>query len=256
MEGIVRQARRLNPDVDIVMMYFASTGHNKTFEKGLIPGIVQEHERVADHYGIPALYLYREIAQRIKDEKIQWGDFASDGVHPHQGGCDMYAQCIGDFLAAELNASPIPPRPLPQRLDPLCYENGTFVALEDAEVVRGFERLPKWTCKKTCNFRPPADVLACTEAGAELRVEFAGTAVGIYAIVGMDAGIIEYSIDGGDPRRVDLFDHYCSRFHRPQHKIFASDLPAGKHTITIRSSAEKNGKSEGHAIRIMEFMAN
>jgi len=72
----------------------------------------------------------------------------------------------------------------------------------------------------------------------------------------MDAGIIEYAIDGADFREADLFDHYCPRFHRPQHKIFASDLPPGKHTITLRSSAKKNDKSEGHAIRIMKFMVN
>lgn len=257
MEGIVRQARRLDPDIDIVMMYFASTGHTKTFEAGEIPGIVQEHEKVAEHYNIPALFLYREIARRIQDGKITWADFANDGVHPHQGGCDMYAQCITDFLAKELAATAVAaPRPPVEPLDSLCYERGRFISLEAATVVKGFERIPAWTCEKTCNFSPPVDVLACTEAGSELRLDFEGTAVGIYSIIGMDAGIIEYSIDGAPFREADQFDHYCPKFHRPQHKIFATDLPPGKHSIVLRSGAGHNEQSEGNAIRILKFMVN
>ncbi|MCK5805502.1 MAG: SGNH/GDSL hydrolase family protein, partial [Lentisphaeria bacterium] len=106
MEGIVRQARRLNPDIDIVIMYFASTGHTKAFEADKIPSIVQQHEKVAVHYGVPALYLYREIARRIHEGRIQWKDFSGDSVHPNQAGCDMYTQCINDFLEAELKVPP------------------------------------------------------------------------------------------------------------------------------------------------------
>jgi sialidase-1 len=72
----------------------------------------------------------------------------------------------------------------------------------------------------------------------------------------MDAGIIEYSIDGQPFQKADQFDHYCPRFHRPQYKIFASELAPGKHTIVLRSATDRNEKSEGNAIRILKFMAN
>ncbi|MBT7164466.1 MAG: SGNH/GDSL hydrolase family protein [Victivallales bacterium] len=259
MEGIVRQARQANPEVDIVILYFANTGHTKSFNDGKIPGIVQQHEKVATQYGVPALYLYREIARRIKEGKIKWEDFASDAVHPHQGGCDMYTQCIQDFLDTcwqDKALAPIPATPLPERLDPICYEKGRFIPLEKADVKQGFKRERKWTVKPTCNFSPPVDVLACTEPGSELSLEFEGRAIGIYTIIGMDAGVIEYAIDDQPFQKADQFDHYCPRFHRPQHKIFADDLEPGTHTIIIRSAAGKNPKSEGHAIRIMKFMAN
>ncbi|MDX9981634.1 MAG: hypothetical protein RBU25_16560, partial [Lentisphaeria bacterium] len=61
---------------------------------------------------------------------------------------------------------------------------------------QGFARAEKWTVKPTCNFAPPVDVLACTEPGSELSLEFEGRAIGIYSIIGMDAGVIEFSIDG------------------------------------------------------------
>jgi hypothetical protein len=259
MEGIVRQAKRLNPDIDIVILYFASTGHCNSFNAGKVPGIVQDHEKVAEHYGIPALYLYREIARRIKEGKIKWEGFSGDSVHPNQAGCDMYTQCIEDFLATcwkDPKPAAATPAPLPAPLDPLCYENGRFIPLEAAKVKQGFVREKKWTVKQTCNFAPPVDVLACTEPGSELSLDFTGRAIGIYTIIGMDAGVIEYAIDDQPFKKADQFDHYCPRFHRPQHKIFADDLAPGKHTIVLRSASDKNEKSEGHAIRILRFMAN
>lgn len=259
MEGIVRQAKRLNPDIDIVILYFASTGHCASYTKGQIPGIVQEHEKVAEHYGIPALYLYREVARRIEQGKIKWEDFSGDSVHPNQNGCDIYTQCIEDFLDTnwkDPKLAPVAPAPLPEPLDPLCYENGRFIPLEQAVVKQGFTREPKWTVKPTCNFAPPVDVLACTEPGSELSLAFEGRAIGIYSIIGMDAGIIEYSIDGQPFQQADQFDHYCPMFHRPQYKVFASDLAPGKHTIVLRSAAQRNEKSVGNAIRILKFMAN
>ena len=260
MEGIVRQARRLNPDIDIVILYFASTGHSASFAAGKVPAIVQEHERVAEHYGISSLWLYREIARRVQEGKIKWEDFASDSVQSPPGRLrhvhPVHPGLPRRRLAGRQPASPGPPPPLPERLDPLCYENGRFLALDEAAATGGFERHRTWSVKPTCNFAPPADVLACTEPGSELRLEFGGRAIGIYTIVGMDAGTLEFSIDGQPFRKADLFDHYCPRFHRPQHKILADDLAPGPHTLTLRSAPERNAKSEGHAIRILKFMAN
>jgi len=260
MEGIVRQAKVLNPNIDIALMYFASKGHTKSFESGKVPGIVQTHEKVGEHYLLPALYLYREIAQRIKAGKITWEDFSGDSVHPNDNGCDMYAECVIDFLASSWQdsslASPPTAAKLVERLDPLCYKNGRFLPLSAARVTNGFTIAPKWNPKKTCNFRGPVEVLETTKAGAELVLPFEGRAVGVYSIVGMDTGIIEYSIDGAPAKTLDPFDHYCPRFHRPNHTIFVDDLPQGAHALTIRSSQKKNEKSEGHAIRILKFMVN
>ncbi len=259
MEGIVRQALRRNPDIDIVLMYFANTSHTKDYSQGRVPRIVQEHEKVAAHYRLPALFLYREIARRIAAGNLTWKEFSTDSVHPTQKGCDIYAECIIEFLKQawkDPDRAPAPRGKLPSKLDPLCYENGRFVPLDAAVVKRGFRRVRKWSVKPTCNFRPPVDVLAADDSGAELSLTFTGRAIGLYTIIGMDAGIIEYSIDGGPFRKRDQFDHYCPRFHRPQYVIFADDLAPGEHTIVLRTCPDKNAKSTGHALRILQFMAN
>jgi len=259
MEGIVRQALRRNPDIDIVLMYFANTSHTKDVNESRVPRIVQEHEKVAERYRLPALFLYREIARRIAAGSLTWKEFSTDSVHPTQRGCDIYAECIIQFLNQawkDPNRTPTPRGELPPKLDPLCYENGRFVPLETAVVKKGFRRIRQWTVKPTCNFRPPVDVLAADQPGAELSLAFAGRAIGLYTIIGMDAGVIEYSVDGGPFRKRDQFDHYCPRFHRPQYVVFVDDLAPGEHTIVLRTSPDKNSKSTGHALRILQFMAN
>ncbi|MBN2308806.1 MAG: hypothetical protein JXR94_07550, partial [Candidatus Hydrogenedentes bacterium] len=117
-------------------------------------------------------------------------------------------------------------------------------------------RLPAWTAEKTCNYTGPVDVLAAEQPGATLELEFEGRLVGINAIAGMDAGMLECAVDGGEPFTVDLFDQYCERFHRPVCRVLAEDLPAGPHVIRLRIAESADERSTGHATRILRFVVN
>lgn len=260
MEGIVRQSRRLCPDVDIVMMYFANTGYMEDVKADRVPQLVQTHERVAEHYGIPALALYQEVGERIGAGTLTWEQFSRDSVHPTDAGCALYAECIVSFLDQAWADPNLPPNPrpaaLPEKLDPRCLENGRFIGVEQAKVVKGFAPVKGWTTEKTCNFAPPVDVLEATTPGSELTLDFEGAAIGIYTIIGFDAGILEYAIDGGPLQTRDPFDVYCNQFHRPQHTLFATDLAPGRHTLRLRLSPDRNPKSTGTAARILQFLAN
>ena len=259
-EGIIRQAKRLNPDIDIVIMYFACTGYMQDFNAGRVPSWIRQHDKVAEYYGIPVLFLYREVAEHIKADALTWEEFSTDSVHPTSMGCKIYSGCIIDFLKQAWSdpklAVPAPDTRLPEKLKSSCYENGRYIDINSAKVKSGFASLDNWRPGKTCNFAPPVDVLEATEPGSELSLDFRGTAVGIYTIVGFDAGKIEYSIDGNPFRTKDQFDVYCDQFHRPCYLIFDSNLPEGRHTLVLRVSANKNPKSIGTAVRILKFMAN
>jgi len=258
MEGIIRQCKRLNPEIDICMSYLADTNKVKDFNDGVIPEIVKTHQKIADRYGLPSLFLYREIARRIADGDFVWEQFSGDSVHPTEFGNEIYAQCFADFLNDALNTplSSLSRGEFPDPIDPLCYERGRFVDTDEAEDVKGWTRIREWTTDRTCNFSPPADVLVAENPDASLKLSFTGTAIGIYTLVGMDTGTIEYSIDGADFKSIDPFDFYCPMFHRPQHTIFADDLAMDKHTIILRTGDGKNEKSLGHATRILRFMVN
>jgi hypothetical protein len=78
--------------------------------------------------------------------------------------------------------------------------------------------------------------------------------VGAYVVAGPDAGIIEASIDGGPFAPVDLYHRFSRGLHYPRTVMLGTELKAGKHTLTIRISPQT--KSAGHAMRVMEFVAN
>lgn len=258
MEGIIRQCKRLNPEIDICMLYLADTSKVDDFNNGRIPEIVKTHQKIADYYHVPSLFLYREIALRIADGDFSWEKFSRDSVHPTEFGNEIYAQCVADFLKEALKTKKafMDAVELPPPMDPFCYERGNLIALEKASDVDGWQRIREWTTDKTCNFQPPADVLSAEQPGATLKLSFTGTAIGIYTLVGMDTGTIEYSIDGSEFKTIDPFDYYCPIFHRPQHTIFADELPIGDHSIVLRTGAQKNEKSLGYSMRILKFMVN
>ncbi len=256
MEGIIRQSKRLNPQIDICMLYLADINKIKDFNSDLIPEIVQVHEKVADHYEIPSLFLYREVARRVNDGDFTWDMFTNDNVHPTEFGNKIYADCVKDFLSNALKDSKSLNTKIPPPIDPLCYEYGHFVELDEAFNINGWQRIKEWMPDKTCNFSPPVDVLVSEKPGASLRLSFWGTAVGIYTLIGMDTGTIEYSIDGSEFNIIDPFDFYCPMFIVLNISIFADDLEDKQHTIILRTGSKKNEKSLGYSTRILKFMVS
>ena len=83
-----------------------------------------------------------------------------------------------------------------------------------------------------------------------------GTAVGLCVVAGQDAGIVEYSVDGKLFKRQDLFTQWSTWLHVPWYYVLESELRARSHTVRIRISEDKNAKSNGHACRIVYFLAN
>jgi lysophospholipase L1-like esterase len=261
MEGIVRHARRLNPRIDIVMQYFADQGKVAEITKGETPSIITRHEQVAERYGIPVLNLALEMTRRLNAGAFTWEQFSRDSCHPLPFGHQLYADCIDAFLEtawakpADLATAPVD-HPVPEALDPLNYVHGRFIALDKAAALKDWRRIPDWTAEKTCNYSGPVDVLAAEAPGASFELPFEGSLVGMYGIAGMDAGVLECSVDDGPAARVDLFDHYCAQFHRPVCRILAEGLAPGPHVLHLRMADDANPKSQGHAARILKFVAN
>jgi sialidase-1 len=261
MEGIIRHARQLNPKIDILILYFADAGKVESYRKREVPKVIQEHETVAEHYGIPVIYLAQEVTRRIGAGEFEWSQFSRDTCHPLERGHALYAECIDVMLRTVWSTNPPPnaePRAydMPLPLDPMNYERGRFIPIQQARVVEGWTRVPQWETEKKCNYGGAVDVLAAETSGAMMELEFEGTLIGISAIAGMDAGVLDVVIDGGAPRKADLFDNYCLQFHRPVCHVLAENLPTGKHVLRLSMSPESNPQSKGHAARILEFVAN
>ena len=99
-------------------------------------------------------------------------------------------------------------------------------------------------------------ILEATQPGAQLKLKFTGTAIGLFVNSGPDAGIVEYSIDGQPFKTTDLFTPWSQLLHLPWLVLLDDQLSTGKHTLILRIASIKNGKSNGTACRIHHFAVN
>ena len=258
LEGILRHARTANPYTDIVTTFFVNEGMLEQLQAGKTPLTIASHEYVAQHYGVSTINLARQVARQITAGTLTWKTYG--GVHPAPTGNGICASMIGELLDAawKTPAAASVPHEMPTPLDPLNYERGRFIDPAQAKVKGGWTLgIPDWSAlpggkRERFNKLP---ILSATEPGAELSLDFEGTAVGAFILAGPDAGTAEASIDGGAPRSVSFYHSYSKGLHYPRTVMLGTELPPGKHTLTLRVSPEAGGGS-GHALRIMQFTAN
>ena len=261
MEGVLRQARRHNPRMDIVITYFVNPGMMETYRAGKTPISIASHEEVAEHYDLSTIGLAKEVTEQIDADKLTWEKFG--GVHPAPFGNALCTGLIDELLSrawheplaadAKPTAYQLPAEPL----DPMNYGQGRFVAPKTAVLQHGWKlEVPNWKSLKGSSRSRFTQIpmLCAEEPGAELTLPFTGTAVGAYIVAGPDAGVVEASVDGGPPHEVQLRHHYSQGLHYPRTVMLATDLPPGEHTLKLRMSQKTEGS--GHAMRIMQFVAN
>ncbi len=261
LEGILRQARRHNPRMEIVITYFVNPGMMETYRTGQTPVSIASHEEVAEHYGISTIGLAKEVTEQIDAGKLTWEKFG--GVHPAPFGNSLCTGLIDELLNqawhepqaadAKPTAYLLPAEPL----DPGNYGKGRFVDPKTATLQHGWKlEVPDWkSLKGSSRSRfTQLPMLVAEEPGAELTLAFAGTAVGAYVVAGPDAGVVEASVDGGPPQEVHLLHRYSQGLHYPRTVMLATDLQPGEHTMKLRVSQKTDGS--GHAMRIMQFVAN
>ena len=263
MEGIIRHCRKYNPNMDIVITCFVNPGMIRLYHAGKTPVPIAAHEAVAEHYGVSTIRLAREVARGIKAGTLTWQKYG--GTHPKPFGNRMCTTMIEKLLSAawakplgedaKKTAHKMPDKPL----DENNYENGRLIDPARAKAGDGWTLgVPQWQrLPGRCRSRyTKTTLLSADKPGAELTLAFEGKAVGAYILAGPDAGIVETSIDGGPPRKTDLYHRFSRGLHYPRTVIFDGDLKPGKHTLTLRLTGEKNKGSRGTAMRIVKFVAN
>lgn len=263
MEGIVRHARVLNPDIDIVILHFVEQSMVESYDKGKTPEVIANHERVAAHYGLPSVDMPRELGRGLAAKEFTWNQFG--GVHPNPWGHEFYAKNIDTLLdttwATPLAGSArITPHALPAKpIDPQSYFHGRLLPVTDIKPGDGWKIDPAW--KPTDKLETRAGfvnvpTLLSETPGATTTIHFEGPTIGLFVAAGDDAGIVEFSIDGGPWRTRDLFTGWSRSLHLPWAYVLDGDLTPGKHELKLRPSEKHNPASKGHAIRIMHLLLN
>ena len=261
MEGIIRHARQLNPNIDIVMTFFVNEGMLKTLQEGKVPLTIEAHETVAKHEAVSTINLAKEVAEEITAGKLTWKQYG--GVHPAPFGNAIGASMIDELfnrawtqpMAAGqgLAAHPVPEPPL----DRLSYTKGRFIDPKVAHVIIGWTLgIPDW--KSLPGGKRPRftsiPMLSATEAGSEATLAFEGTTVGAFIVAGPDAGEVLVRIDGGRSQLIDVYHNYSSGLHYPRSVILGTNLKNGPHTLKLHMADQT--KHTGHAMRIIQFEAN
>lgn len=266
MEGILRHARTVNPKLDIVVMHFVDPRHMTDYRSGMTPQVIEQHEHVANHYGVPTIHLAREVTQRIDAGQFDWKhDFRN--CHPSPFGHRVYVSSIRRLLntawSQPLNPeSSVKLHPLPDSLDSFSYDRAKMLPLESASDLSGFNLAPRCDPRENevggsvrTGFHD-VPMLTGTVPGESFSLRFSGRAVGIFVAAGPDAGIIEFSVDGGTVKKQDLFTKWSKGLHIPWVYVLESELNPGEHKLSLRIAQSKNKNSKGHACRIVNLLVN
>ncbi|MFD0941095.1 SGNH/GDSL hydrolase family protein [Pedobacter boryungensis] len=261
LEGIVRHAYQVNPNINMIMMAFVDEDKIADYKVNKIPVEVKVHQDIAKHYQIPFINLAEAVSRRIEAGEFTWdGDFKN--LHPSPFGQEIYfseiktliRKGIKDNLTTQLTAFK-----LPLAIQKYAYTKGDYVGVEKAVIKKDFVLDPSWKPKNKVNTRPGfvnVPVLSSTNPDAELSFSFTGNAVGIAILAGPDAGTISYTIDGKNPKIVDLYTQWSKNLHLPWYLVLGDELAKGKHVLTIKVLANHNEKSLGNACRIVHFLVN
>lgn len=263
MEGVIRQARLSNPNIDIIMMHFIDPRYMPMYNTGQTPPVIVSHEKVAEHYQVPSINLALEVTERINNGEFTWReDFKN--LHPSQFGHHIYTDSINRLLDAawkkpvtktdKVTNHPIPENPL----DPLSYYGGRYVDITAAKLKNGWKIAPSWNATDTGTRKRFINIpmLVAKEPCAILELKFTGTAIGLCQVAGPDVGIIEYSIDGGRFKNLDQFTQWSKGLHIPWAYVLDDNLTNTPHKLVLRTTDKKNKDSKGFASRIVKFLVN
>lgn len=260
-EGIIRQALKFNPFMNIITMAFVDEDKIADYSKGLIPKEIRVHDEISKHYNVSFINLAKEVTDRIINNEFTW-EYDFKDVHPATIGQEIYFSTIKTLLKKELKYKTIndlKAEKIPKPLLKSNYENGNYVSIDEAAVIRGFTKIKSWRADDNLEKREgfvDVPILEGSIPGSELIFKFNGNAIGLSVISGADTGIIIYSIDDAEEQTIDLHTRWSNHLYLPWYVVLSDNLKRGNHTLKLRISEKQNKMSSENAVRIFKFLLN
>ncbi len=263
MEGIVRHSRESNSYMDIVMMHFVDPEKMREYRTSIVPHEIENHEKVASHYGVATINLAREVTDRIDNGEFTWENDFRD-LHPSPFGQQVYYHSMRSFLDTclmgykSVNQS-VAAYSMPARLDNASYDKGILILPAEAKSAKGWFLNEHWEPSDKASTRADftrVPMLIAEEKGKALSFDFEGNAVGIAVAAGPDAGSIKYRIDKGEWKKMDLYTKWSGQLHLPWFYTLGAGLKPGNHRVQIKLLQGKDSRKTGNACRIRYFYVN
>lgn len=245
VEGPLRQARKADPNLDVMFVYAFRQGYEEAFAGGVSPSTISGYEKLAERYGVPSVNMAYRVAQMAQEGKLviratpeeaktlKVPVFSSDGVRPSSAANTVYAEAIIDGLKELSGKASVQPHALPEK--PLARNNlerARLVAITDGMLQGKWEKLPPDSVGGRSFASHFNEVWFTNAPGAKLTFRFKGTDVSIFNLMGPDTGIAKVTVDGkevGTRQQVDPWAYYQRLTALP----LASGLPDTDHTITV-----------------------
>lgn len=247
VEGIVRQIWKKSPRTDICLVYTLSQGMLAGLQAGRQNSFGAIMETVANAYGIPSIDLGVEIARREKaGELIFKGSapvagklvFSADGVHPGNGGHEIYREIIARSMLAMKDAGKPQAHALPAPLSARCWESAALVPITQATLSPGWKKVdPKKDAVYREDFGRTNDMLRgamkCDKAGETITFKWNGTTLGFSDIPQGQGMVVEVQIDNA-PAPIVIKRPQTEAIRRYARFFYLPEQAPGEHTAVLR----------------------
>ncbi len=220
-ETMIHTIRKANPYADIILVYVSDSGE---VAKDIIPIL----EQIADKYQLASVNLHQAIKDSISNGGYKWDYYyGSDPVHPNDTGYDLMAEVLFGAVQYGLTTTPYTYAKLP-----LPAAKGALQSAAKAVAATSCTIPTGWA--KSSKFSYGVDLFSgciqTTETGKTLTVKFKGTHFGVLVDFAADAGMLEYSIDGGAYQQLNCYLDY----QNPKARMLLENVANTEHTITMR----------------------
>jgi len=251
MEGIVRQTWAADPATDICFVYTYRVGYENDLREGQCPRAAGAMEMLADHYQIPSINFAKKVVELEQDDKLIFQaaeppesgqiHFSKDGVHPLDGGHQIYADLVADGVQLMSDSKPVDHHPkLKSTFVDDHWQAAKMVPIDESMLSGDWEKLPEdHTLARSFGNRM-GSIWEATTPGAKLTFQLRGSTAKLYDLLGPDGGQVIISVDGNErPKPVARFDSYCT-YHRLSTLSVAGNLDADEtHTVTVEVHPEQ-----------------
>jgi len=244
MEGIVRQIWTADPTIDICYVYTFRVGYENQLRDGLCPHAPSAHEVVANHYGIPSINWALRVTEIEQAGKLIFkGDpknppapdvlvFSADGVHPLDGGHEIYLAVTKEVLPTIRAASKAGPHAMPEPIMADNWQAAKMVEVKESMLGGQWTKLPADHGFVKSFGNRTMQMWEATTPGATIEFRFKGTTCQLYDLLGPDGGNVKVTIDGQEKGPYARFDSYCT-YHRLATLGIASGLEDTVHTVKV-----------------------
>ena len=244
MESIVRKIWETNRTTDICFIYTIKSDYVETEMAGNLPPAAVAMETVADHYEIPSVNFGYEVCRLLStDQLIFKGEkkemdgvevFSPDGVHPYpETGHQVYLTSIKrSFETMRKNQVGNNEAVMPKPLSPDYFSNPQMLDFENANLSAGWEIIMTKEHPSFTKFSNHLAKIGKAKPGETLSFRFKGTAIGIYDIMGPDAGKVLLEIDGTAKDTIYRFDSYCT--YSRMNYLLIDNLTDKEHEVVFK----------------------